>query len=103
MDIYLGIALQVADMHRLAWVNIVFVDLCVYPFPNKPWFLRVCSTSHLKTLQEKEELRVTSNYTFSHRVFYLFRELSAIFNKSEIVVCKLFQFGRVENLSFGKG
>ena len=25
-----------------------------YPFPNKPWFLRVCSTSLLKTLWEKE-------------------------------------------------
>ena len=25
------------------------------PFPNKPWFLRVCSTSLLKTLWEKEK------------------------------------------------
>ena len=24
------------------------------PFPNKPWFLGVCSTSLLKTLWEKE-------------------------------------------------
>ena len=28
-------------------------------------------------------------------VFYLFGEFSAIFNKLEIVVCKLFQFRRV--------
>ena len=40
------------------------------PFPKKPWFLRVCSTSLLKT----------------------FWELSAIFIKFEIVVCKHFQF-----------
>ena len=26
------------------------------PFTNKPWFLHVCSTSHLKTLWEKEKL-----------------------------------------------
>ena len=57
------------------------------PFPNKPWFLRVCSTSLLKTLLEKEKLLVTSNFSFSHSVFYPFGELSAIFIKFEIVVC----------------
>ena len=62
------------------------------PFPNKPWFLCVCSTSLLKTLWKKEKLLVTSNFSFSHSVLYLFRELSAIFNKFEIVVCKLFEF-----------
>ena len=67
----------------------------VNPLPNKPWFLRVCSASPLKTLWEKEKLLVTSNFSFSHSVFYLFRELSAIFIKFEIVVCKPFQFGRV--------
>ena len=76
------------------WVN---------PFPNKPWFLRVCSTSLLKTLWEKEKLLVTSSFSFSYRVFYLFRELSVIFSKIKIVVCKLFQFVRVWNLSFGNG
>ena len=65
------------------------------PFPNKPWFLRVCRTSLLKTLWEKEKLLVTSNFSFSHSVSYSFGELSAIFIKSKIVVCKLFQFGRV--------
>ena len=67
----------------------------VNPFPNKPWFLRVCSTSLSKTLWEKEKLLVTSNFSFSHSVFYLFRTLSAIFIKTEIVICKLCQFGRV--------
>ena len=73
------------------------------PFPNKPWFLRVCSKSLLKTLWEKEKLLVTSNFSFSNSVFYLLGELPAFFNKFEIVVCRLFQFGRVKNLPFGKG
>ena len=83
------------------WV--VIGTLLLNPFPNKLWFLCVCSTSLLKTLWEKEKLLVTSNFSFSHHVFYPFRELSAIFIEFEIVVCSLFQFGRVRNLSFGKG
>ena len=71
---------------------------CLNPFPNKPWFLRL-----LKTLWEKEKLLMMSNFSFSHSVFLPFRELPAIVIKSEIVVCKLFQFGRVKNLSFRKG
>ena len=39
---------------------------------------------------EKEKLLVTSNFFFSHSVFYPF---------GEVVVYKLFQFGRVNNLS----
>ena len=64
-------------------------------FPYKPRFLCVCSTSVLTTLWEKEKLLVTSNFSFSHSVFYPFEALSAIFIKFEIVVCNLFQFGRV--------
>ena len=41
----------------------------VNPFPNKPWFLRVCSRGLLKTLWEKKKLLVTSNFSFSHSVF----------------------------------
>ena len=73
-------------------------------FPNKPWFLRVSSLSLLKTLWEKEKLLVTSNFSFSHSVFYPFGELSAIFMKFEIVVCKLFQFGCIYKICrLGKG
>ena len=64
-------------------------------FPNKPWFLRVCSTNILKTLWEKEKLLVKSNFSFSHSVFYPSGELFAIFIEFEIVVCKLFEFGSV--------
>ena len=73
------------------------------PFPNKPLFLRVCSTSLLNTLREKEKLLITSSFFFSHSVFYPFRELSAIFIKLVIVVCKLFQFGESKIGFFGKG
>ena len=44
-----------------------------------------------------------NNFFFSHSVFYPNKELPAIFIKFEIVICQLFQFGRVLNLSFGKG
>ena len=80
----------------LPYMALIFHFKCTFnPFPNKPWFLRVCSRSLLKTLWDKEKLLVTSNFSFSHSVFYLFGELSAIFMKFEIVVCPLFEFGRV--------
>ena len=74
--------------------------LYLNPFPNKPWFLRVCRVCLLKTLWEKEKLLVMSNFSFSHSVFYPFRERSAIFNKFEIVVCKLkfVVWGRVKSI-----
>ena len=72
------------------------------PFPNKPWFLHVCSTSLLKYLWENEKLLIRSNFSFSHSVFCLFGELSAIFNKFDIVVYQLFQVERLLNLLFGK-
>ena len=75
----------------------------VNPFANKPWFLRVCSLSLLKTLWEKEKLLIMSNFSFSHSIFCPFGELTAIFINFKIVSCKLFQVGRVLNLSFGKG
>ena len=68
------------------------------PFPNKAWFLQVCSTSLWKTLWKKEKLLITSNFSFYHSVFYLSGELSAIFIQFKIVFYKLFQFGRVWNL-----
>ena len=41
----------------------------INPFPNKPWFLRVCTYNLFKTLWEKEKLLVTSNFSFTHSVF----------------------------------
>ena len=87
-------------LKRLAKCN--EIDQYFNPFQTSPG-LRVCCTSLLKTLREKEKLLVTSNFSFSHSVFCPFWELSDIFIKFKIVVCKVFQFGRVQNLSFGKG
>ena len=59
--------------YRQTIVKLVFTKRHNFnPFPNKPWFLRVCSTSLMKTLWEKEKLLVTSNFSFSHSVFYPF-------------------------------
>ena len=101
--------LNIISLRKLASLKKFLVDLTyiwhrfricmtlsylVNPFPNKPWFLRVCSTRLLKTLWEKETLLIPSNFSFFHSVFYLFGELS-IYSKNEIVICKFFQFGRV--------
>ena len=83
--------------------NAVYQYLLIKPFLNKPWLLRVWSTSLFKTLWEKEKLLITSNFSFSHSVFYPFWELSVIFIKFKTTVCNIFQFVGVWNLSFGKG
>ena len=70
--------------------NILGIHYEINPFPNKPWFLRVCSTGLLKTLSEKEKLLITSNFSFSHSVSYPYEELSFIFIKFKTVGCKLF-------------
>ena len=44
----------------------------VNPFPHNDTFRRPWETSLLKTLWEKEKLLVTSNFSFSHSVFYPF-------------------------------
>ena len=76
------VALSGYDMCLLEDATVVsahLVSITFYPFPNKPWFLCICNTSLLKTLWEKEKLLITSNFSFSHTVFYPFGELSAIF------------------------
>ena len=70
-------------------------------FPKQALLLR--NLYSMKTLLKKEKLLVTSNFSFSHYVLYPYGELYAIFIKLKIVICKLFQCGRVQNLSFGKG
>ena len=57
--------------------------------------IHVSAVQVLKTLWEKENLLATSNFSFSYIVFNLSGEQSAIFINFEIVVCKLFEFGRV--------
>ena len=70
--------------------------MALNPFPNKPWFLHICSASLLKTLWEKENLLITSNFSFSHSVFYPFGELPTIFIKLEKVVLKTLSLEKFE-------
>ena len=78
----------------VVWERVNVTSRQLNPYQKKPLFLRICSTFLLKTLWKKEKLLVTSNFSFSHRVFYPFRELSIIFVKFYIVVCSFFEFGR---------
>ena len=79
------------DLSMPGHKNSINLEFALFnPFPNKPWFLRVCITSLLKTLWEKEKLLVNNNFSFFHSIFYPFRELFVIFIKFEIVACKLF-------------
>ena len=85
-------------------MTITNINSCILSlFPNKPWYLRVCRTSLLKTLWEKEKLLVTSNFSFSHSVSYPFGELCVIFIKFKIIVNKPFQFGGSKIRRLGKG
>ena len=52
-------------------------------------FLCVCCTNLLKTRWEKEKLLVTSNYSFPHSVFDLFRVFSAILIRFSNNSCRL--------------
>ena len=70
----------------------------INPFPNKPWFLRVCSISLLKTLWEKEKLLVTSNFSFSHSVFYPF--WTTFFHFHQIQNCRLQTLSVWKSLKF---
>ena len=84
-------------------INLQIAILSIQTFSKQALFFRVCSKSLLKTLWEKEKLLVMSNFSFFPSVFYPFGGTSAIFIKFKIVVSKLFQFGRVRSLLFGKG
>ena len=79
-------------MDKVDILDLVSCDALHDLFLNKLLFLCVCPTCPLKTLWEKKKLLVTSNFSFSHRVFYPLGEISAIFIKFKIVVCKLFEF-----------
>ena len=76
----------------------------VSPFPNKPWFLCVCSTSLLKTLWEKEQLLIMSNFSFSHSVFHLGLENTLPFSSNlKLSTANSFSLEGSKICRFGKG
>ena len=87
-----------------AIISIHSVPTCVFlsqkfnPFPNKPWLLRVCSISFLKTPWEKEKLLVMSNFSFSHSIFYPF--WTTFFPFHQIQNCRLQTLSVWKSLKF---
>ena len=69
-------------------------EYLVNPFPNKPWFVLVCSTSFENTVVKREIAR-NEQFLLFHSIFYQFEELYAIFVIFKIVLFKRFQFERV--------
>ena len=65
------------------------------PFPNKPWFLCVCSKSLWKTMWEKEKFLL-----FSH-CFLPVEELFAFFLKLALLVWKSLKFVVWERVNNG--
>ena len=45
----------------------------------------------------KGEIACTSNFSFSHNVFYSIKDINYHFCYIQFVVCKCFQFGLVQN------
>ena len=77
----------------LAWYNALWK--CFYA----PVYLRALVFTCLryrsfKNTVEKEEIAPNENFSFSHSLFYPSEELSPILIKFEIVVCKIFLFGK---------
>ena len=65
-------------------------------FPNKPWFLRVCSISLFENTVGKGEIARNEQFLLFLQSFLpVWRTFCYFFFKVEIVFCKLFQFGRV--------
>ena len=62
---------NISLLFLLSWRK-SFFSRSFNPFPHNDTFLCPWETSLLKTLWEKEKLLVTSNFSFSHSVFYLF-------------------------------
>ena len=65
---------------------------------GKPWFLRVCCRSLLKTLWEKQKLLVTSNFSISHGVFYPFGWTFCYFH--QVLNCRLLTLSVWKSLKF---
>ena len=70
-------------------------DSIEHAFPNKPLFLRVCSTSLLKALFGKGELARNEQFLLIPQRFLSFLRTFCHFHKLKLVVCKLFRLGRV--------
>ena len=72
------------------------------PFPNKSWFLRVCSTSLLKALWEKEKLLVTSNFSFPTAFSTLLENFLPLSLNTKLSSANSFNLEEYKNCRLGK-
>ena len=63
------------EPNRFFCLEISVVWLPLKPLLHRYSFLRINNSQFLKTLREKEKLLVTSNFSFSHNVFYSIKYL----------------------------
>ena len=68
------------------------------PFQNKPWFFTCLQFQSVENTAGKGEIANKQQFLLFPRCFLT--HLIILIN-SEIVVCNLFQFGKVQNLLFG--
>ena len=94
---------QIPNVFKVFRVFLDPLNSFLSSIPNETWFACVCNTSLLKTLWETEKLLITSNFSFSHSVFYPFGKFSAIF--IEFKNCRLQSLAvwNILKLLFGKG
>ena len=75
------------------WIGYSFVMVCFFfffsPFPKQALVFTCLQYRSFENTVGKGAI-VTSNFSFSYSVFYLFGELFDILIKLKIVVCKLF-------------
>ena len=73
------------------------------PFPNKPWFSCVCSTSLLETQREKEILRVMSNFSFCTVFSTHFENFRSILSNLKLLSANSFSLDESKICRLGKG
>ena len=76
----------------------------IYTFSKQALVFTCLQYKTFENTVEKGEIARNKQFLLFPTVFSVrLGELSVIFSKFEIVACKLLQFERVENVSFGKG
>ena len=73
------------------------------PFPNKPWYIPVCSKSLLKTLREKEKLALTSDFSFSKSFSTLLENFLLFSSNMKLSSAKSFTLEESKICHLGKG
>ena len=88
----------------LSYATTVILKFELNPFPNKPWFLRVCSIGLLKTLWEKEEIACNEQFLLFPQCFLSFWRTSHHFSSNlELLSANPFSLEGSKICHLGKG